>query len=124
MSDLPLLQELLDQCLEGIRRVERRFIGIDSPGDFTRDEAGVDRLDGIGMMLIAIGENLKNFERKGGAELMARHTEVDWKGVKGIRDFVSHHYFSIDPEIVFDICQDKLPGLKIAITAMRAELNH
>jgi hypothetical protein len=47
---------LLLEIEEAIRRIERRFTNIDSPADFTRDDEGLDRLDGISMMLIAISE--------------------------------------------------------------------
>ena len=124
MSDRLLLIEMLDQVLEGIRRIERRFTGIEDPGDFLKDDAGLDRLDGIGMMLIAIGESLKSFERSGGKELMERHSEVDWKGAKGVRDFLSHHYFDLDAEIVFGICDNRVVGLKKGIFAMREELSN
>jgi uncharacterized protein with HEPN domain len=38
--------------------------------------------------------------------------EIEWKGIKGIRDKLSHHYFDIDSEIIFDICESKLPALE------------
>ncbi len=63
MSDRALLAEIISQILEGISKIERRFSGINSPEDFLADD-GLDRLDAIGMMLIAIGESLKNFEKK------------------------------------------------------------
>jgi uncharacterized protein with HEPN domain len=122
MSDRLLLAEILNQILVGIGRIERRFSGMQSPDDFLKDEAGLDRLDGIGMMLIAIGESLKNFERAGGDSLMAKHPEVDWKGAKGVRDFLSHHYFDLDAEVVFQICRDRIQGLRQAIEAMQLEL--
>ena len=47
---------------------------------------------------------------------MATHyPQVDWKGAKGIRDFLSHHYFLLDAEVIFDVCQNKIEGLKQAI---------
>jgi len=55
---------------------------------------------------------------------MNSHPEVDWKGAKGVRDFLSHHYFDIDAEVVFSICTDRISGLKQAISAMRHELTH
>ena len=70
MSDTPLLKELLRQILEGISRIERRFEPIDSADDFSKDNDGVDRLDGIAMMLIGIGECLKRFEKSGGKSLI------------------------------------------------------
>jgi uncharacterized protein with HEPN domain len=123
MSDVPLLREILSQMLEGIERIEYRFEGIETPEDFTKDRNGIDRLDGIGMMLIALGESLKSFERAGGRPSMDQHPEVDWKGAKGVRDFLSHHYFDLDPEIVFGICRDRISGLKTAITNMRDQLD-
>jgi uncharacterized protein with HEPN domain len=123
MSDIPLLREILSQILEGIRRIERRFAGIATAQDFLKEEQNLDRLDAIGMMLIAIGESLKKFERSGGKALMDQHTEIDWKGAKGVRDFLSHHYFDLDAEVVFAICRDRIPQLKETIRAMQSELN-
>jgi len=123
MSDTLLLREILGQILEGIGRIERRFEGIESSDDFLKDDAGIDRLDGIGMMLIAMGESLKKFESSGGKLLMDCHSEVDWKGVKGVRDFLSHHYFDLDAEIIYAICRDRIGGLKETILAMQRELS-
>jgi hypothetical protein len=53
--------------------VERRCRGIGSADDFLRDDEGLDRLDGITMMLIAIGETVKKIERVAGAGLLERH---------------------------------------------------
>ena len=124
MSDSELLMEIIKQILEGIRRIERRFQGIESPSDFLKDDEGLDRLDAIGMMLIAIGESLKVFERSGGKKLLDRHGDVDWKGAKGLRDFLSHQYFDLDTEIVFEVCTERMAGLKEAIRKIGEELDH
>ncbi len=59
MSDSELAQDILANIMTAIIRIERRFGGINSPDDFIRDNEGIDRLDGIVIMLIAIGEQLK-----------------------------------------------------------------
>ena len=61
MSDVRLLEDVAEHILESIEKVERRFSGIKTPDDFLRDDEGIDRLDGIVLMLITIGENLKRF---------------------------------------------------------------
>lgn len=119
MSDPKLVHAILGNILTAIERIERRFVGIDSPDDFVSDDEGVDRLDGITMMLIAIGEQLKQLDAVSGIDLDARYPQVDWKGAKGIRDFLSHHYFVLDAEIIFDVCQNKVKGLKQAILDLR-----
>ena len=55
MSDIELIGEILTQITEASQRIERRFISITKPDDFLDSEDGVDRLDAICMMLIAIG---------------------------------------------------------------------
>ncbi len=123
MSDPFLLKEILMQILEGIRKVERRFKDIESVDDFQKNDEGIDRLDGIVMMLIVIGESLKNFERSGGKNLMDSHPDMDWKSIKRIRDFLSHHYFDVDTELVFAICKYRISELKKVIIEMQRELN-
>lgn len=46
------------------------------------------------------------------------YSEIDWKGVMGLRDIIAHHYFDIDAEIVFDVVKNDLPDLKVAIHRM------
>ncbi len=96
--------------------------GIGKPDDFLISEEGLDRLDGICMMLIAIGENLKNLDKVTGGKLLVGYPEVDWKGAKGMRDIISHHYFDLNAEIVFSICKDRIPGLIKTITKMKSAL--
>ncbi len=110
MSDPQLVHQILANVAVAIERIERRF-----------SDDGIDRLDGITMMLIAIGEQLKQLDGVAQLDLAQRFPEVDWRGAKGIRDFLSHHYFILDAEVIFDVCQNKIGGLKDAIDALLAE---
>ncbi|NOQ22489.1 MAG: hypothetical protein GQ565_07550 [Candidatus Aegiribacteria sp.] len=56
MSDIRLLEDIAVHILESIEKVERRFSDIKTPDDFLRDDNGIDRLDGIVLMLITVGE--------------------------------------------------------------------
>jgi uncharacterized protein with HEPN domain len=73
MSDLALLQEVLWQIEEAINRIERRFTGIQSAEDFITTDEGLDKLDSIAMMLIWMGESIKNLEKYGGKEFLAAY---------------------------------------------------
>jgi len=57
-----------------------------------------------------------------GGELLENYPEVDWKGAKGIRDIISHHYFDVDAEIVFSVCKERLPMLVQTVQKMKQEL--
>lgn len=56
MSDAAWLRERLESVLRALERISRRFSGIHSPGDFTRNDEGIDRLDAICTMVLAVGE--------------------------------------------------------------------
>jgi len=119
MFDKELVREILSQVLAAANRIERRSADVGKPDDFLASDEGLDKLDAICMMLIAIGENLKNLDKITGGTLLTRYPEVDWKGAKGMRDIISHHYFDLNAEVVFTICRERIPSLIKAITKMK-----
>jgi uncharacterized protein with HEPN domain len=74
------------------------------------------------MMLIWMGKSIKNLEKIGGRDFLVAYPEIDWKGAKGTRDILSHHYGDVDEEVVFYICDRHIPAIKIAIQRMQADL--
>lgn len=123
MYDIELVNEILRQILEAGKRIERRFSPVQHSDDFLATDDGLDRLDAICMMLIAIGESLKNLDKLTSGELLARYPGVDWKGAKGARDIISHHYFDLNAEAVFGICRNDIPTLTATVEKMITDLN-
>ena len=54
-------------------------------------------------------------------ELLARHPDVDWRGWAGLRDVVSHQYFSLELPRLRPTVLDELPALLVAV---RTELRN
>jgi len=71
----------------------------------------MEKLDSICMMLIVIGESLKNLEKITGGTLLPQYPEVDWKKAMGMRDIITHHYADLHAETVFYTCKRKIPPL-------------
>src|SRR5690242_8672746 len=42
--------------------------------------------------------------------------EIEWRKASGLRDMISHAYFGIDDQIVWDVIQNKIPELKEVVT--------
>ena len=63
MYDQELCLEILRQIEEAAIKIGSRFQVIHQASDFTDSPAGVEKLDSICMMLIVIGESLKNLEK-------------------------------------------------------------
>jgi len=64
-----------------------------------------------------IGEASKNLP----PELIAGHPEVDWSGLAGVRDIVTHRYFRVDWHLLWTSIHDELPVLKDQIRKLIKE---
>ncbi len=122
MRDRKLVVEVLRQIEEAAGKILTRFLAINQVSDFTDSSAGVDKMDAICMMLIVIGESLKNLDKITDKKLLPQYPEVDWKKAKGMRDILTHHYADINAEAVFYTCKKKIPQLQETITNIIAEL--
>ena len=111
MYDRELVIEIASQIHKATQTIMRRFEVIQTPGDFTDSEAGMEKLDGICMQLITIGEGLKNLDKVTGCSLLSRYPQVEWKKAKGLRDIISHHYFDVNAEAIFEVCKTHIPIL-------------
>jgi uncharacterized protein with HEPN domain len=123
MFDKQLVLAILAQIDEALEKIASRAQRIRSADDFTKSPAGMETLDSICMLFIAIGEALKNLDKITGGALLAQHSEIDWTGAIGLRDIIAHHYFDIDAEQVFWICAHELEPLSKAIKSMIKELH-
>ncbi len=74
-------------------------------------------LDAVVRNLEVIGEAIKKVPEK----IRAKHPDVEWKKIAGLRDILIHEYFGIDVEVIWDIVQNKLPILEEKVSRMLAE---
>ena len=122
MRDKELTLEVLRQIDDAAGKIISRFASIGSVADFTDTPAGVEKMDAICMMMIVIGESLKNLDKITERTLLPRYPDVDWKKAKGMRDILTHHYADINAEAVFYTCKEKIPQLNKTIEKMMEDL--
>ena len=120
MSDKELIiLSTLEDIQFSIELIKERFKNIKSSEDFLTDDKGLEKLDSISMRLVAIGEGFKNIDKLTDKKLLEQYPSVDWKNVKGVRDILSHHYFQLDAETIFEICHNYLDELLKVTKQMR-----
>ena len=56
-------------------------------------------------------------------ELTVRHPSVDWRGIAGMRDRVSHGYDTIDYGLLWSAVETRVPGLLATIEQMLQDLS-
>ncbi len=112
MYDVALAREILRQLQWSASLILQRCEPIHSPDDFLTSDAGLVKLDAICMQLITLGENVKNLDKVTDGELVHQYPDIEWKRIMGMRDILSHHYFDIDAEVVFGVCQNHMESLE------------
>ena len=122
MYDKELIQDILNQIFEATQKVINRFSPIKTKEDFTNSSEGMEKLDSICMQLIAIGESLKNIDKITGKKLLNKYGNIDWKGAKGLRDIITHHYFDIDSEEIYNVCKKHILPLSKTIEKIISDL--
>ena len=123
MYDRELVLIILEQIYQAAQTILKRFEPVKTVNDFTDSPAGMEKLDSICMLLIAIGEALKNLDKTTNKSLLPQYPQVDWKKAKGMRDVISHHYFETDVEVIYDVCKNHIPNLAQTINKMIRELS-
>ncbi len=120
--DRELVIDHLTRIGRSLDIIIHRFKPVKGISDLTDSPQGMEKLDSICMQLIAIGESVKKIDKITKGELLVRYPNIDWKGVKGMRDIISHHYFNIDAEIIYEVCRNKIPELKETIEQILREV--
>lgn len=124
MYDIALVIDILKNIDWSLDQILKRFASIKSSEDFIADDDGLEKLDSICMQLINIGEALKEIDKLTENQLLSNYKEIDWKSAKGMRDIITHHYFDIDSETVFAVCEEHLPAMKNVIERILVDLEN
>lgn len=122
MPNTILVKEILEQIETALCTIEKRFESVESVDYFLDTPLGQERLDGLCMLFIAIGESLKNIDKLTEKKLLVKYSNIDWKAIKGLRDILSHHYFDINAEAIYNVCEEELDALHQTINQMITEL--
>ena len=91
-----MLEDCTDIC-DGVKRVKTRE-GMDS-----------DNLIRKGMVhsILNLGELTKILEKR----IDITDSDVNWKGLKGMRDIAAHRYHSMNSEIIWEVAVNHIPEI-------------
>jgi len=123
--DWGLIEGMLQKIQKALTTIEKRFRQVPD-ADYFQTEVGEERLDGICMLLEAVGESFSQIDKLSNKTFLSRYPEISWKRIIGLRHIIAHHYFDIDAEAVFNNCRDHLPPLLETVQRMIKDLkpNH
>jgi uncharacterized protein with HEPN domain len=100
----------LRDIVDAIRKI-RKYIGKASQTGFFADEKSVDA---VLRNLEIVGEAVKHVP----AKIRTANPKIPWKKIAGLRDILSHEYFNVNADIVWDVIQNKLQPLERRVRAI------
>jgi uncharacterized protein with HEPN domain len=119
-----LVFEILHQIDDAIEMIKFRFEPVGSVDYFLDTPLGKEKLDSICKLFIAIGESLKKIDKLTDKKLLSQYSQVDFKAIKGMRDVLSHHYFDINAEAVYNVCVEDIDDLHSVIKSIITDMNN
>lgn len=122
MFERNLIREVLSQILNSTIIIQKRIKPVKSPTDLLKNDRSLEKLDSLCMQLITIGESIKNLDKITQKSLIKKYPEFEWKNAMGMRDIISHHYFDINSEIVYQVCKEEMPKLNKTIKKILSEI--
>ncbi len=96
--------------LDAIDRIDDYTAGL-TLTTFLRDER---TRDAVLRNLARLGETTKFIPQS----VQDRNPQVPWAYLRDIRNLVSHDYFGIDPELIWNTVRHELPGLRLSLQAL------
>ncbi len=85
---------------------------ITSVEDYLKNDSTLMILDSLCMQLIAIGEAVKKIDKITNKKLLKNYPQIPWREVAGMRDILSHHYFDLNAEVVFEVTTEHIANLQ------------
>jgi len=97
-------KQSLQDILDAISKIERYTVGYDLER-FKQDEL---HIDGINMNLIIIGEAANAVPEA----IQLHNPDVDWRNIIGLRNAITHEYFRLNLDRIWNVVEVELPRLK------------
>ncbi len=97
-------QMFINHILDAISKIEDYLKDV-LYDDFIEDDM---RIDAVVRELEIIGEAVKNLS----SEFKNKRKHIPWKEISGMRDKLTHEYFGVDLQIVWNTCKEDILILK------------
>jgi uncharacterized protein with HEPN domain len=114
IKDTLRVPDYIEHILAAIQRIRRYTHGMTESAFLENEQVQ----DAVLRNIEIIGEAARNIERSY-PEFAAQHSDVPWEDVYLMRNRISHGYFSVDLEIVWQTIQRSIPELELQIERLK-----
>lgn len=112
----------LKSSIEEMELINQMSEPIQSASDFGSGITGITIFRACSMSLQYITENFIKIRNIASEDFFGSYTQVPWKAVFGLRNFLVHDYVEVDDEAVFSTIREDLPILKLTAKLILSDL--
>ena len=101
------IQRMLDTC----KKIQEYIKNTSQKEFMTQKES----YDAICMQFSHLGEQIKHLQESPERVIQHFPDDIDWPGLKGLRNQIDHNYISIDPQKIWKFANEEIQGLEVAL---------
>lgn len=94
----------LRDILDAIAQIQD-YVGEADIEDYKADSM---MIDSVNMNLLIIGEAARGVPEP----VQAEYPEIDWRNIIGLRNIITHEYFRLNLDLIWNVIQTELPALE------------
>jgi len=115
---------IFKQIERAIYQLKEWNADVGNADDYYLSSSGMQKLAASCMLIEAIGESVRQIEKVTDGSLLSQRPEIPWGDIIGIRNHIAHGYFDIDGELVFNVINQELGALLVAVQFFIKALEH
>ena len=117
-ENLEIIRENLLNIRKSILMLQEWNEGVQSTDEWTSSSSGMQKLAANCMLIEAIGEAVKQVDKRAGREFLNQRPEIPWQDVMSMRNHIAHGYFDLDDAYVLAVVQHDLQPLLEAVESL------
>ena len=117
-DNLEIIRENLLNIRKSIQLLQEWNEDVQSTDEWTSSSTGMQKLAANCMLIEAIGEAVKQIDKRAGREFLNLRPEIPWQDVMSMRNHIAHGYFDLDDAYVLAVIQHDLQPLLEAVESL------
>lgn len=117
-----IVLETLTNIRKAISQLEEWNKDVKDADEWRLSSSGMQLLAADCMLLEAIGEGVKQLEKRAGLDWLNQQPQIAWREIMGMRNHIAHGYFEVDADLVFSVLMEDLSPLAEAVDFLKNTL--